>query len=253
VNNTKNKFNYFRKSQSCQLLLPAPEPPHFKTNVTSSSQTAFGRKSKWTSSRIDIKTVTPSFVNTIWSKKRRTPGGAGSRTKEWEEKWTRNRWQYLRLRSTVCTGGIEMLQHSHSESRLQEKLDLKVTEPFRISSINFFFAPLRHVSAKYQKCQWYNGKSTLELCNQASILSHLNLRKHRRLYAQTFIFSRGKKSSLLHRLTWVVKNIHNYAGWHIWCIVLCFRWNMYEIPLHSIPDIWGAFWNLKISEKVWYI
>jgi len=46
-----------------------------------------------------------------------------------------------------------MLQHNNSESRLQEKLDMKVTKPFLISSINFF-ASLRHVvSAKYQKCQ----------------------------------------------------------------------------------------------------
>ena len=41
-----------------------------------------------------------------------------------------------------------MLQHNHSDSRLKKKLDMKVTKPFPISSINFF-ASLRHVvSAK---------------------------------------------------------------------------------------------------------
>jgi len=46
-----------------------------------------------------------------------------------------------------------MLQHNYTDSRLQEKLDMKVTKPFLISSINFF-ASLKHVvNSKYQKCQ----------------------------------------------------------------------------------------------------
>jgi len=46
-----------------------------------------------------------------------------------------------------------MLQHNHSDNRLKEKLDMKVTKPFLISSINFFASVRNVVSAQYQKCQ----------------------------------------------------------------------------------------------------
>ena len=225
LNNTKNNSNYVRNSQSSQLLLPAPEPPRCKTNVTSSSQTAFGRKSKRTSSRPDIKSL-HYFVNTIPKQEKSYPGRAGSRIKEWEEKWPRNKWQYLRLRPTVCTGGTKMLQHNHSDNRLKEKLDMKVTKPFLISSINFFASVRNVVSAQYQKCQWHNGNSKLELRNQTSILANCNLREYRRRYVQMFIFS-PKVILITEQATWVVKNIHNFAGWRIWCIKLAFQGTIY--------------------------